>query len=481
MVLPLSLFAIIAVLGLVTTMTGLNQGVRTQVYRTNNQQLSFLIAYSAFSRVCAKIHTFSWASRPFLKEPYIENKVALQDGFYDLFAENTAGKDFQADIYVRTTLAGITRMFFWRIRVNEDLLDISNNIITEMYATADPEDFPVFSGPRPIAGKVNDLLAKRAANQKKSDHTASELVKMADPESILRKIGARVPGDFEQNWPVSAREESMNNKRPVVPVSMAPQPAVEKPGSPGPGQSSSSGTTPSSSNSGLSGTTAAADSMSGFNVDGLAQQILSSSESLLTNTTAAWDEVSAAGNLSNAANAQDYFEQASISQTETYDALDKLVSGVKDGIDDAPSPEVREALETKVAQTVAAAMKSLASALALGTDHLVTAHAGFLRSLTTVEQAEEAVTGWSAALETHKTNLGRLSSMRSSVSGYSMPSEIRQTMDDALAGFEDTIVSYTTAVAAAEARVAELKALEAQANAELSSAEQDPPIDNQGY
>lgn len=47
MVLPLSLFAIVAVLGLVASMTDLGQGVRTQAYRADNQQLSFLIAYSA--------------------------------------------------------------------------------------------------------------------------------------------------------------------------------------------------------------------------------------------------------------------------------------------------------------------------------------------------------------------------------------------------------------------------------------------------
>ena len=173
MVLPLSLFAIVAVLGLVATLGGLNQGVKTQIYRTNNHQLSFLIAYSAFSRVCAKIHSFSWPNRPFRNEPYTETKVSFQGGHYDLFVENTAGKDLQADIYIRTHLAGISRLYFWRIRVNEDLLDVSNNIIVEMYATSDPDDFPTVNGARVIAGKVDNMLAKRAANQKKSDRLTS--------------------------------------------------------------------------------------------------------------------------------------------------------------------------------------------------------------------------------------------------------------------------------------------------------------------
>mgnify|MGYP007124153024 FL=1 len=80
MALPFTIVAMVVVIGFIMTMSRMNQGVKNQIFHTNNHQLSFLMAYSALSRVCAKIHAFSWASRPFATAPYAENKVALQGG-----------------------------------------------------------------------------------------------------------------------------------------------------------------------------------------------------------------------------------------------------------------------------------------------------------------------------------------------------------------------------------------------------------------
>lgn len=484
MVLPLSLFAFVAVLGLVATLGGLNQGVKTQIYRTNNHQLSFLIAYSAFSRVCAKVHSFSWPNRPFRNEPYTETKVSFQGGHYDLFVENTAGKNLQADIYIRTHLAGISRLYFWRIRVNEDLLDVSNNIIVEMYATADPEDFPTFNGARVIAGKVDNMLSKRAANQKKSDRLTSELVQISDPAGILAKIGARVPEDFQNDWPISTSEQAMNNKPPVSIAGIEPQPAGEKPGAVGPGaaspnpassQNPSSPSDDSGSQNSSDNPSSSQDTMTGNNINSLAQQILSSSEQMLTSSTSAWSAVDAAGGLSNTAAAQDHFEQAGLSQSETMEALDDLISESKTGIDEAPSPAAREAMEEMVAQTVAAAMKNVMAALAPATEHHLTNYAGYLNTITTSEAAEQVLADWQAGEAGVQADLDKLSSMKSSVSGYSMPPEIRQTMEDAVAAAAARLAVHKASVAAAEARVAELKALEAQASS-LPDPTADPTI-----
>ncbi len=465
MVLPLSLFAFVAVLGLVATLGGLNQGVKTQIYRTNNHQLSFLIAYSAFSRVCAKVHSFSWPNRPFRNEPYTETKVPYQGGHYDLFVENTAGKNLQADIYIRTHLAGISRLYFWRIRVNEDLLDVSNSIIVEMYATSDPDDFPSVNGARVIAGKVENMLAQRAANQKKSDRLTSELVQISDPVSILEKIGARVPEDFQKDWPVSPAEEAINNKPPVTIAGIEPQPAGEKPGADGPGSSPSSNPSGNTGSQDDSSTPSSSqDSMAGNNINALSQQILSASEQMLNSSTSAWNAVDAAGGHSDTTAAQDHFEQAGISQAETMDALDDLISESKAGIDEAPSPAAREAMEEMVAQTVAAAMKNVMAALAPATEHHLNNYAGYLNTITTAEAAEQVLADWKAGEVGIQSDLDKLSSMKSSVSGYSMSPEIRQTMEDAVAAAATRLAVSKASIAAAEARIAELKALEAQAN-----------------
>lgn len=447
MVLPLSLLAIIAVMGLVTSMSGLNQGVKTQIYRTNNSQLSFLIAYSAFSRICAKIHSFSWAKRPFLKEPYTETKVSLQGGQYDLLVEDTVGKKFQADIYIRTHLAGISRMYFWRIRVNEDLLDISNSIIVELYTTSDAKDFPTVSGPRKIINKVEDLLSKRAANQKKSDQLSFELIKIAKPDQIVEKLGGRKPAPFEKDWPTTPGDDPMAEKLSVNPPNVEPPPGAEKPSAPGP----------------TAGSTAAAsayDSMTGIRINQLADKIQQSSAKLVESTDKGWTEIDEKG-VGGIADAQQYWEEAAVAKDETYNALNQLIQESKNGIAEAPSASAQKAMEEMVAQTVVAGMTGVTTANTRSYEHLVKEAEGsnysYLNGLPTSDSVEDLLGDWRAAAERTQEDLDRLTGLANSIDGYAMTPEVAQAMAESLEAAQKSLEVIQQAVAEAEARLAELK------------------------
>jgi len=457
MVLPLSLLATLAVLGLVTTLGGLNQGLRTQIYRTNNHQLSFLIAYSAFSRVCAKVHAFSWANRPFLTEPYTETKIPLQGGHYDLLVENTAGKDYQADVYIRTHLAGISRMYFWRIRFNDDLLDVSNNIIVELYATPDVEDFPTINGPRKIAGQVEEMLAQRAANQKKSDVLAAELMKSVNTKSVIEKMGARVPEDFQQEFPVSVTEEMMEARVAVAPPDIQAPLAAEKPTAPG----------PSSSYIGIG-----YDSISGNQINELSEKLTAASEKLVEATDKAWTEIDQNG-VDGIPAATEQWEIAAEAKQETYETLDSLIDESKTGIAEAPSIEAREAIEEMVAQTVVSSMNDITTAIERGYEHLVTGEGSYLEGLTTSAAVESLLNDWKAAEERTQADLDRLTEMAGDIQGYSMTSEVSQKLTDTLASAQESLEKIQDAVAEAEARLAELKELEAMAAAEQAAASAD--------
>lgn len=458
MVLPLSLLAMIAVMGLVTTLGGLNQGVKNQIYRTNNHQLSFLIAFSAFSRVCAKIHSFSWANRPFLTEPYTETRVALQGGHYDLLVEDTVGKDYQADIYIRTHLAGISRMYFWRIRFNDDLLDISNSIVVELYATPEVTGFPTVGGSRTIAGEVENLLVKRADNQRKSDQLAVELVQANNIKNVIEKLNGRIPEDFQQNWPVSTIEQIMDDKDPVEPPNLAPPLAEERPSAPGPSQ-------------GASGLRLVGDgsSMTGVRIAELSADLITAAKKLVTNTDLAWDENDEHG-VGMSPIAQEYHQQAAEAKSETYSALDGLISQSKLGIAEAPSTEARVAMEEMVAQTVVAGMGGIARSIERSCDHLATNDMGHLEGLPDSTAVQSLVNDWKAAEERIQTDLNKLTSISGEISGYSMASEVSQTMASALATAAEGLEIIRTSVAAAEARLAELLEKEAAAAAAAAGA-----------
>jgi hypothetical protein len=457
MVLPLSLLAILAVLGLVTTLGGLNQGLRTQIYRTNNHQLSFLIAYSAFSRVCAKIHSFSWANRPFLTEPYTETRIPLQGGHYDLLVENTAGKDYQADIYIRTHLANISRMYFWRIRFNDDLLDVSNNIIVELYATPEVDDFPTVNGPRKIAGEVEEMLAKRSANQKKSDAMASELMKSANTRAIIEKMGARVPVEFQQELPVTAAEEMMETRTAVEPPDLQAPLVAEKPTAPG----------PSPSYLGISN-----DSMSGNQINELSAKLTAASEKLVEATDKAWTEIDENG-VDGIPAATEQWEAAAEAKEETFETLGSLIDESKAGIAEAPSAAAREAIEEMVAQTVVSSMNDIAIATERGYEHLVTGEGSYLEGLTTSAAVESLLNDWKAAEERTQEDLDKLTEMAGDIQGYSMTAEVSQKLADTLTSAQESLEKIQAAVAEAEARLAELRELEALAASELAAANAD--------
>lgn len=198
---PMLIIAAIVVAGFIAVMSNLGNGIKDQVYRTNNEQISFLIAYSAFSRVLAKIHSFSWSKRPFATEPYIETKVASHNAFYDLLVEDTSGKTLQADIYIRTHLLGISRLYFWRAKFNNDLLEISNRVKVEIFKMGDASDFPKKTGPRPFAKMVNDMIAKRKANQGKSDEMSIKVARANDVDEVINIMDGRKRAKFNSNYP----------------------------------------------------------------------------------------------------------------------------------------------------------------------------------------------------------------------------------------------------------------------------------------
>ncbi|MBF0410151.1 MAG: hypothetical protein HQM10_22595 [Candidatus Riflebacteria bacterium] len=236
---PLVLLAVIIAAGFIIVISSLNQGLRTQVAHSNKNQASFLLAYSVFSRVLAKIHADTWVNRPFAAAAYRENAVSFQGGKYDLYVVNTPGKNFQADIYILTTLAESSQLFFWRIRYNDDLLDISNKILVDFYKETPANAFPT-NGSSYLADEIDQLMTKRAANQKNADDFASKVSKVNNPASVLNIIGGKPPETFTANYPKDVDDPStLLGAREFPPVpNVDPLAVTEIPDNGGPGGNS---------------------------------------------------------------------------------------------------------------------------------------------------------------------------------------------------------------------------------------------------
>lgn len=441
MALPFTIVAMVVVIGFIMTMSRLNQGVKTQIFHTNNHQLSFLMAYSALSRVCAKMHAFSWASRPFAAAPYAENKVALQGGHYDLLVENSKNREFQADVYVRTHLAGISRMYFWRVRFNDDLLDVSNQIFVEAFLNGDPKDFPVAGKANPFATKVEDLLAQRSANQKKSDLLAREVIKLKKPNDIIKELNGRPIEAPDGSLPPTPEDLALVARVPVPLPEMPTLPGSEKPSAPGPNPA-----LPPSPY----------DSMVGINMNSQMSKVVKSSESAFQNTDQAWKQIEEHG-VGGIEAARESWIKANEARESAFKEMGNLISDAKSGISDAPSTAAAEAIEEMVSQTIVAGIQNLGKAMDRGMDQFNDdAGLNYLGSLQTAESVAKLATDWEKAVNGITAEIELTTSLANQIGSFAKAPEVEAALTETLAQAQANLDEMKALVEAAKAKLEEL-------------------------
>ncbi|HNX74446.1 MAG TPA: hypothetical protein PLM07_20055 [Candidatus Rifleibacterium sp.] len=441
MALPFTIIAMVVVVGFIMTMSRMNQGVKNQIFHTNNHQLSFLMAYSALSRVCAKIHSFSWANRPFVTDPLVENKVALQGGEYDLLVENSKNRDFQADVYVRTHLAGISRMYFWRVRFNDDLLDVSNQIFVEAFLNADPKDFPVAGKANPFASRVESMLAQRVANQKKSDQLAREIIKLKKPNDIIKEINGRPIAPGDPGFPPPPEDIEIAKKEPVDVPQMPPLPGSEKPSAPGPR---------------VNVPPSATDSMVGINMNAKMASVVSSSKSAYDYTDQGWKKIEEKG-VGGMSEATDLHTQAAEAREKAFDDMSDLITDARTGINDAPSSGAAKAIEEMVSQTIVAGVQNLGNALNRGMDHLDNnAGSDYLNSLPTAESVAKLTTDWETALVNVTADVTRMTELANEIGPFAKAPEVEAALAAALEQARANVEQLTKLVEDAKKRLEEL-------------------------
>ena len=416
MAMPMVLLAMVIGAGFVATMTSLNQGVRNQITISNNHQISFMIAYSAMSRVCAKVQSFSWAERPFLNNPFTENKVAMQGGFYDLFVENTAGKDFQADVYVRTHLAGISRLYFWRVCFNDDLLDVANRIEIEVFMNGEADEFPKSASSNPFRSKVEKVLKKRAENQEKSDQLAQGIIDLNSPGDIGRELNARSIKKPSSDYPPSAEDQELA-KRASVPLKGLPgQSQSEKPSSPGPANSSAS-----SSGSGVSGV-----------LKNQAALIERASRLAEETTDKLWD-LREAGLDGESNKATALRLEAKAARKEAFNGMVDFINQATAGIAEAPGSASAKAIEEYTAKVIVGGIKNLSDEMVRRLDRFNAQKLeDQLYAKTDAEGAMRVWVNWQEVVDDCVTQVLEWKSLGNKIRGFSMPDEVSSAYTKAI-------------------------------------------------
>ncbi len=413
-VIPLVIFAIIAVAGFVMTISTMGQGVKKQILHTNNNQLSFLIAYSALSNVCARIHTSSWSGRPFASAPLVENKIPMYGGRYDLTVENTKDQDFKADVYVLTHLGDFSRLFIWRIKYNDDILDIANRIEIEAFLNGDPADFPTPGSINPIAEKINKDLELRQVNQGDSDKLAKEVSDAENLDQILDKLKGRPRKPFHPNYPPSKSDEELAKKSPVNYPTVQPQPGSEKPD---PSIKAGAGTNPVPSGIGeILDFSSQIDALKKL-MDGIMDNV----EKALENTMERWELIEEG--ISKGSNeVVGVSDTAKEARKAAQTGMTNLISRAKAAIGQAPSSEIEKSIETMVYSSIAKADKKLVDRQETRLERFTNGRtADALEKAETSEKVESLIEKWHEVIDSINNDTERMQGNYSSMSGFAKP------------------------------------------------------------
>ncbi len=472
---PVILVVIVLVAGFVIALSTLQHSLKSQVYHSCNHQWSFLLAYSAMSKMLARIHTSSWTNRPFATSPYREFGVPLQGGTYDLFVENTPGREYQADIYVKTTLTGVSRLYFWRITYNDDLLDISNRIIVEFFKAAEPTVFPTAAGPSNFSKLVDDLLAERARNQKKSDEMTARLAPLSDPKAVLAELQGRTPETFTQSWPADPTEVAMTG-RPAAPFPVvAPPGADEVPtaGGPGPAVSIAGG--------GSSSPRAPDFPNIPITSGGSSANITSLTDTLRAATQAAeqakanYDQgkyIADAGH-GDWEGARPNLIAANAARLEAIQNMGEAASLAKDALQQSTSAEEAKALQEWVSSSMVAAYQNIANGVARAYEDFAQG-AAIVSYATTSGEAQALLDTWIGSLADLQRIRSEMNSVMSEIDGFAKTSEVAAAQAAANQTLARTEEMCKAAIEAAKARVAELKAQEEAAARHAANTDQTP-------
>ncbi len=453
--LPIAFLALILVIGMVTSISTMNQGLKSQVFHSSNNQWSFLLAYSAMSRLLGKIHSGAWAQRPFAAAPYRETGVPLQGGTYDLFVENTPGHPFQADIYVKTALAGTSRLYFWRITFNDDLLDVSNRIVVEFFKAGEPGDFPAAAGPSGFSRTVDDLLAERVANQKKSDEMAVTLDPVTTAKQALEQLGGRAPTPFTKTYPSNPGDTPYPNRpAPTFPV-VPPPTNGEVPTSPGPRPSTPLPGAPSFP------TLPTAPIPTDASMFDLNKQVktITDAAKLANEKYNTGKDVADEGTGGNWTEANKILSEAEEARYKAMDGMNDLVSLATANLLNAPSAEAARATEEMVSSTMVTAYQDIVSGVSrafedFGKSKEITA------GLTTSAEAQELLDGWVGTLDGLTKSQQATNDLMDKIDTFSKTPEVATAQAEAEKALQAVVDSVKQAIEDAKAKLAELKAKE---------------------
>ncbi len=182
---PLIVLGMLVVIPLLVVLFQMNREFTGQVAHVDEVIRCRAIAMSVFLTVQARIRETPYSKRFFTPKPFSEFMGDFQGGDYELFVSDTPGKPMQADIYVSVTFRRVTRLFFWRVRIETTVLDAVGRLMPILFTSLDPSRFGNGSPNSTADSYVNQILADRKNNRKIAAEKVAQIKPLGNLDPIL--------------------------------------------------------------------------------------------------------------------------------------------------------------------------------------------------------------------------------------------------------------------------------------------------------
>ncbi len=196
--LPLIILAVLAVAFFVMFVNSMGSGYSSQVAHVDEYTRCRIIGESAFATVLSRIRVNPYRDRFFAKRGYREYRTPLFGGEYDLYILDTPGGTAQADIYIESRYHRCKKIFFWRIRYENSLLDAAGKVYPLIFTACDPSQMTGNTG-SPMAGFVGDLLKKRQDNRKMAAQKSAQVRSLTQTKDIISVLNGPSGGKVEED------------------------------------------------------------------------------------------------------------------------------------------------------------------------------------------------------------------------------------------------------------------------------------------
>ncbi|NCB39802.1 MAG: hypothetical protein EOM80_13640 [Erysipelotrichia bacterium] len=183
---PLVVLGILAVAMFVVFVHSMGSAYSDQVAHVDEFSRCLAIAESGYNRVLAMIRNKPYRSRFFAKAPYRELNVPLFGGSYNLYVVDAPGHPWEADIYIEGIFQRCHRLFFWRVKFENSLLDAVGRIYPLLFTPRDAGEFPNTNDGSPLASVVDDLIATRKNNSAAVAAKAALIQPLTDTRDIIK-------------------------------------------------------------------------------------------------------------------------------------------------------------------------------------------------------------------------------------------------------------------------------------------------------